>query len=391
MKKFTVFILCAATLFADELPLSQEKTQMLQLKREKIYEDADIQKRSWVSPLMLSLSANKNKNATDLQSETKNAGIEWSQDLFRSGGIYYTIEQAEALERASLLGVDREERGYLKQVYTLLIQIERDRLKLRQNELSLRNRDIDLFIIKAKYKAGSADISELNRSTIDRDNARTSVIVIKNTLRNEEYELKKVTGEKQSGLLFPVDIPLLSKEEYLKAHLELLEYEANGKRDEAASKISRSAYLPRLTFNGSYGYSDYQSDLIKYNGESYHYGAVLSIPLDVNTRATIESSRLQLLQTRTAQLDRRVELEQEYDMRFFTISDYEEKISVAQEMITVYEELYSFTQKQVKVGAKSKYELESLGNSVEIQKLEKEIQRDNILIEKISLYFDTKQ
>ena len=170
-----------------------------------------------------------------------------------------------------------------------------------------------------------------------------------------------------------------------------MQYESKDKSDDAAWKITRASYLPRLTLNGSYGYSDYQSDLIDYSGDNYRYGAVLSIPLDVNTKATVESSRLQLLQTRTAQLDRRVELQQEYDKRLFTITDYEEKIAVAEEMISMYDELYEFTDNQVKAGFKSAYELESLGNSVQIQKYEKEIQRYNIVIEKISLYFDTKQ
>lgn len=78
-------------------------------------------------------------------------------------------------------------------------------------------------------------------------------------------------------------------------------------------------------------------------------------------------------------------------MRFATIADYEEKISVAEEMLKLYNELYGFTQSQVEVGLKSSYELESLKNSLDIQQLEKEMQIYNILIEKISLYFDVKK
>jgi outer membrane protein len=391
MKRLMICILCIGILSGNDLPLSEEKTELLKLKRKKTLEDVDIEKKSWVSPLIFSLSANKNKDSTDIQSETTSAGLQWSQDLFRSGGIFYTIERANALGQVNLLNIDREEAGYLKQIYTLQAQIERDTLKHRQNELTLKNRDIDLFIIKAKYKTGSADISELNRATIDRDNARTALIVIKNTLRNEVYGLKKLIGYKNIDTLTLSDVPLISKSEYIKDQLELLQYEAQDKSDDAAWKITRASYLPKLTFNGSFGYSDYQSNLIDYKGDSYRYGAVLSIPLDINTRATVESGRLQLMQTRTAQLDRRLELEQEYDMRFFTISDYKEKIAVAEEMITMYNDLYRFTDNQVKAGFKSTYDLESLGNSVDIQKLEKEIQRYNIEIEKISLYFDTKQ
>lgn len=98
-------MLCAGVLLANDLPLSEQKTELLKLKRNKIEKDADIQKRSWVSPLIFSLSANKSKDTSDLKSNTNSAAVEWSQDLFRSGGIYYTIEQADALREANLINV----------------------------------------------------------------------------------------------------------------------------------------------------------------------------------------------------------------------------------------------------------------------------------------------
>jgi len=391
MNKMLAFMLVGGTLLGGDLPLSQEKADLLKYQREKIREDIDLGKRSWISPLTLSASLSKNRDAADMESEVKSTGIDLSQDVFRSGGIYYTIEQAKASGEANLLGVDIQEASYLLQIYTLKAQIERDKLKYKQNELKLKNMDIDLFIIKAKYKVGSADISELNRSTIDRDNARTELIIIKNTLRNEEYELKKLVGGANMDAVTLPDVPLLLESEYLQSNLELLQYSAQGKSDDSAWKVTRSSYLPKLTVNGSLGYSDYQGDVLDYKGDYYRFGVLLSIPLDINTRGTIESGRLQYLQTKTEELDRRLELEQEYAMRLSTIADYEEKIGVAEEMIKMYDDLYSFTENQYKAGFKSSYDLESLGNSVEIQKLEKQIQNYNILVEKISLYFSVKQ
>ncbi len=390
MKKALAVMLVGTLLTGNDLPLSQEKADLLWYKRDKIREDVERGKTSWVAPLTLSASVSKNKDATDQQSEVKNAGVSLSQDLFRSGGIYYTIEQAKAAGEANYLGVDIEEATYLKNIYTLKAQIERDRLKLEQSNLTLKNMDIDLFIIKAKYKVGSADISELNRATLDRDNARTELIVVKNSLRSEEYELQKLVGAGRTDVVALPEIALVSEEEYLAANLELLQYDASDRSDEAAWKVTRSNYLPTLTLNGSLGYSDYSGDILAYRGDTYSYGATLSMPLDINTRATVESGKLQYLQTKTAQLDRHQELRQEYAMRTGTIADYQEKIGVAEEMITMYDELYRFTDNQYKAGFKSSYDLESLGNSVEIQKLEKKIQNYNIMIEKISLYFDMK-
>ncbi len=391
MKKLIVFILITGVVLASTLPLSQEKLELLKLERQKIQQDINRGEKSWISPLSLSASLSKSQDATETQSEMKSAGLGWNQDIFRSGGIYYTIDQAKALGQVNLLGVDINEALYLKQAYTLKAQIERDRLLYKQNELTLKNSNINLFITTAKYKAGNSDITDLNNATISRDTARTNLISTKNTLSNEIYGLKQLVGNKKIDTIILPNIPLISQSKYLQRNLELLQYKAKDKNNDASWKITRASYLPKLTLNGSVGYSNYQGNIMGYSGNSYSYGVTLSMLLDINSKATVESARLQYLQTRTAEINRKQELEQQYKMIVETIANYKEKIGVAQEMTSMYNDLYSFTDAQVKAGSKSTYDLESLGNSLKIQKLEKKIQVYNIIIEKISLYFDTKQ
>ncbi len=394
MKKIMISLLCAMALFADESVLSQQKQETLDLKRKQIEQDTDAAMKSWISPLILSLGITENKNSLNNNSELQNATLQWNQDLFRSGGIGYTIEQSKANGAANLLGVDIQESTYLKSLYTLKVQIERDKLALMQSQLTLKNSDIDLLMTKAKYKAGLSDLSQLNQISLSRDTARTNLIVVKNTLESETYELKKlIQGENTDAIKIPA-IELPSKEEYLAKNLELLQYNKQDQATQMAWKNKASSYLPKLAFNGSYGYSKnsyssaYSSD---FEGNAYSYGLTLSMPLlDVNANALMESAKLQYLQTKSQQSDRKVELSQEYEKHINNIHNYDEKVALAEEMIKMYDELYDFTKHQVAAGFKSQYDLESLQNSVNIQKLDKEIQNYNIVIEKITLYFDTK-
>ena len=391
MKRLVSLVVCVGIVFGSDTPLCERKVEILKLKRQQIQEEVDVQKNSWISPLRFSLSVDENRDANDRRVQTKNAALDWSQDVFRSGGIHHSIDKAKALGRVNMFGVAIEEANYLKQIYTLQAQILRDRLKYEQSELTLKNRDIDLFIIKEKYKAGMADVSELNRVAIDKDNARVNLIVVKNLLRTQEYGLKKLINyEKDEAVVLP-DVPFISKSEYLKSNFELLRYDAQDKRDYAELEMTKSSYLPKLTLNASAGYSDGSGDVVDNGGENYRYGATLSMPLDVNAKAAVEYDRLGLARTRELRVDREMELEQEYETRVATIADYEEKIVVADETLKTYDELYDFTQSQVKSGFKSAYELESLGNSIKIQRLEKEAHSYNVLIEKIALYFDMKR
>ena len=394
MNKIVISLLCAIVLFADENPLSMQKQETLDLKRKQIEQDTSVAMKSWISPFILSLSITENKNSLNNNSELQNAALQWDQDLFRSGGIGYTIEQAKANGAANLLGIDIQEATYLKNLYTLKVQIQRDKLALMQSELTLKNSEIDLLMTKAKYMAGLSDLSQLNQTTLNRDTAQTNLIVVKNTLESETYELKKLIQGENTDAITMQPITLPTKEEYLTKNLELLQYDKQDKATEAAWKISSSKYLPKLAFNGSYGYSKniyttpYTSD---FQGNSYSYGLTLSMPLfDINENASIESAKLQYLQTKSQQSDRKMELSQEYEKHINNIHNYDEKVALADEMIKMYDELYNFTKGQVAAGFKSKYDLESLQNSSKIQKLEKEIQNYNITIEKITLYFDTK-
>ncbi len=390
MRKLTLFLLICSFVMADS-PLSYEKEKILELKRQKLKADADKLKNSWISPLNISVSKNRSVSANDMDSRATTAKISLNQDIFRSGGIWYAIDYAKAFKEVQKLGIDLEEAADLKQIYSLKTKIKRDELKLKQSKLILKNREIDVEIVKERYKAGDADISELNRVTIESDNARTSLINIQNLLRNEYYELKKIVGEKNIKRLRIPKIPLVDKKSYLSSHLQLLRFDKQIKSDLAKYKAVKSSYLPKVVLNGSYGYSKIEGNFQNYESDEYSYGIKLSMPLNYNSKNDIESSKIAYLQSKLAKTDRQKELEYEYDKHLFNIKDYKEKIKVAKRMIKLYDELYDFTDLEVKAGMKTKLDLKSLNNSLKIQKLEQKIQEQNIILEKISLFFDIKR
>lgn len=394
--KYLLFatLLSQTLLNAQENPLSTLKQESLTLKRQQAESDLNTATKSWISPLMLNLSINHNHDATDNDTNVQNGSLQWNQDIFRSGGIENSIVQAKANSASTLLGIDIQEAGYYKQIFTFKTQIMRDTLKVKQNELTLKNSEIDLMMTKAKYKAGLSDLSQLNQMTLNRDTAKTNLITIKNSLKSEAFELQKLTGTHSVENIEIPEMKMPSSQEYLTLNLELQQYSKQESANEAALKVKNSSYLPKLTFNSSFGYAknEYSSALLSNTqGNVYSYGLSLSMPLfDITKQSNIESSKLQYLQTKSAQNDRRLELQNQYDEHINNIKDFQDKIDVADEMIKMYDELYGFTKGQVGAGFKSQYDLESLANSSSIQKYEKQIQNYNIQLEKIALYFDMK-
>lgn len=389
MKISIIFVmLCSQVLLANEEAISALKNELLNIKREKVLKDMKIEENSWISPVTLSVSAEKSKDTLDVHSENKNINANWSQDIFRSGGIKALIDKAKALGDANLIGIEMERSEYLKNIYAYLARIKRDQPVVEQNNLTLRNREIDLIIITKQYEVGNKDITDMNRAILDKDNAQTTLIISQNSLQSYIYELKKLIGDKEVEKLKIPTVPLVSKNAYLSKNMELDQYNAFTQRDQFGYQVTKSSYYPKLSLNGSVGYNDYQGNKIGYDGDNYSYGVSVSMPIDYNAKDSIESSKLQLLTTKTSSLDRKAEIEEEYDNSILNIESFKEKISVAKEMKKMYQELYKVTRAQSLTGFKTSYDAESIENSLKIQSLEINIQKYNILIQKIELYFN---
>jgi len=390
VKQTAVLLFSGLFLFADS-PLSKEKEELFNLKRQKQSADTTKLKNSWISPLQLSASWQRNVNAGNFDGTSSKAGVTFRQDIFRSGGIWYAVDYAKALGEAQALGIDIEEARQLQQLYTLKAQYERELLKYKQAKLTLKNREIDADVVKERYKSSDADISELSRVMLQVDQAETNLITLKNAMQSEQYELEKLYGKRSISRLKVPRIPLVDKEDYLAKNLELMRYEKQIRSDEAKYKAVRSSYLPKLSVNANYGYSKFEGDFQNYDGDEYGYGVQLSMPLDYNSKKDIEANKLQYISTKIAKEDRKKELEREYDKHIAAINAAKDKIAIAKRMTKRYEDLYQFTKREYEAGTKTSYDVESLANSLKIQKLEQKIQNYNIMIEKIALFFAMKK
>ncbi|NPA81175.1 MAG: TolC family protein [Epsilonproteobacteria bacterium] len=388
IRVFVVILIFLDLSFATT-PLSENREQLFDIERKKAQKEADKLKTRWISPIEINGFYTKNKSLQDIkESDYSGISMSWKQDIFRSGGIFYAIEYAKALRKYNLLNIDLKEAKEVERVYTLKCQIERDRLKLKQAKLLLENRKIDVLVVKEKYKAGNADIERLNTAILNEEREKDNVISLESLLKQEIYELKKLTGDKSVDISEIKSLKIPSKEEYVEKNMEYL----LKKRDIATQKkmlsVKKASYLPKFYVNASLGYKKIEGGFLSGEGKEYSYGLGFNMPLDYNAKKDIESSRLSYLQSKVSKADKKDELSFEYDKRMEAIKSYEEKIESAKRREKLYKELYDFVKEQVVAGFKTDLDLKSLGNSLKIQELEKKIQTYNILIEKVNLYFD---
>jgi len=386
MKKTILLSLIASLSVASVL--NNTKDKIFDKKIQKTKKDSSVLKNSWISPVIISATINKNTQ-NKITTNTKSITISWNQDIFRSGGIYYTIKYAKALGIYNIDLLKQQKLNLIKQVFKIKTQILRDELLLKQNELKLANIEINLQVIKDNYLAGNADISDINNILVQRDTQKMANLSLKKTIEIEKKELLKLTNKD----FILKDFPLITKNEYLKQNIEIKVLNAQSETNYAKMKKTTTSYLPKITLNLQASHNDYKSELPAqtYSDKPWSIGVTLSMPLDINYKSNIQSAKINYLKSKLEINDKINELSQKYDEVIKNINILNQKIIIAKQIKDSYKTLYNVVKEQYKAGLKTIYDVKSLKNSLEIQNLEIKIQKYNITLQKIDLYFDIKE
>jgi len=385
MKKIITISLIASLSLASVL--SDTKDKIFNQEAQKSKQDSSVLKNSWVSPAVISASVTKNTQ-NKVTTDTKSLKIVWNQDVFRSGGIYYAIKYAKAIGIYNLELIKQQKLNLIKKAFTLKTQILRDKLLLKQNILKLANLEINVKVTKDNYLAGNADISDMNNILVQRDTQKMANLTLKQSIKTEEKELAKLT-DKNFEL---EDFPLITKEEYIKQNIAIKVLDLKSKSDYAKAKTTTASYLPKVTVNLQASHNDYDSEIQKqsYSDKPWSAGLTLSMPLDINYKKNIQSAKINYLKSKLDINDKKNELSQNYNEAIENINILKQKIKIAKQIKESYESLFNVVNNQYKAGLKTIYDVESLKNSLEIQNLEIAIQKYNITLQKINLYFDVK-
>lgn len=388
MIKTSIFLSCVVVvnLLASQNPLLRENKQnIINAQKQEIEANSQKLKYNWISPLNISSSYSKSDTLDDAVSDTS---IKLNQDIFRSGGIGYSIEYADVKLENSLSSLALENSTLYKELFQGLLEYKKLHLILEQNHFTLLNTEIDTFLKTQQYQAGDVDITELNRALREKNAALKVELLAKQTMIEKEIALKKLTTVELDTIEIPT-FELVSKEEFQEANYNMQVAMTNKTLADKEYKITKSSYLPTISANAAYGYLDNPN--LDFNDDYYSVGATVSIPLDYNTKATLQESKAIYLQNSLNILESKIDAMALYDAGVSKIENYKAYKSVTQDNIELYTKLIDITSKAVKAGMKTGYDLQTLQNTKKIDELELQISDINIQIELAKLIFATQK
>ena len=267
--------------------LSAEKERYLQHKKQEIESGAEALRYNWLSPLNLSLSHSIQKSVG--ASETSNvdqASASWSQDIFRSGGIFYAIRYADDKYAYDRLGWDEERDTLNLSVVTAVLGIRKQELQCERSEALLKNLDIALFIKRRQYEAGAVDITELNDALMAKNGEQKNLLSLRQSLADQRAELKKYSDLDADSIAVP-EFSVIERETYLSRNYAAERARRQGDVAYDTYRATAAGYLPALSFDAQARYTDYDTTSGNEDGSSYSVGLTLSMPLEYNSLSTV--------------------------------------------------------------------------------------------------------
>ncbi|MFT7860337.1 MAG: TolC family protein [Sulfurimonas sp.] len=381
---------------AQEVKLTVDKKTILKERQKSIEADAKATRYQWLSPVNLSASHTQQySDRTDTKSGISQLGVSFSQNLFRSGGIYYTIKYADDKYGYDRLSLEQQSSVYQKAIILSTLRLKKYQLQLQQSKYLIENKKITLFLKEKQYEVGDIDITLLNDALMDKNSEQTKYAALQESFEKEKLELQKYTETSWKS----IDVPkfsLFDEDKYKKNNYNIALAREQNSLTYDTYRRTIADYLPSLRFNAQATYSSYDSGavILNQNGTMYSAGLTLNIPLDYNIFASKEKVYADYLIQKAQTNDTQREELLEYKKTLLSIKRYQELNKILKENLELYNKVRKVTKKAFDTGYKTGYDLKILDNSISSARLEIEINKTNIELELAKLHFairDTKE
>jgi len=348
---------------------------------------------SWIAPLRINYNYSKS-NPYSSKQLNESAAIRMDQPVFQSGGIYYGIKFAQASRLYKDVSIDVAKRKMIKDAISTLMQIKETSLRIKKQKLQIKNSEINLLQKKEQYMSGQLDAGFLDNAIIQKNLVMQALYDIET---NKEKLINKFSTlsdlDYKSVALMHFD--MISKDEFLDHNVYIQQSQYEIEKERYAKDVRVAKYLPKISLTAGYNWQKTSKQIFQVgtsfvdNSNELHYydyGFKISLPIDVNTFRDIESAKVDYLKSELVKKDRVRELSALYDQVVNNMKNFDKKIALSYENSKLYKKLLEDTKKLYANGYKTEYDVQTLANSLKIQKIDIEIYKIDKQLELLNLY-----
>ena len=382
--KYFMLIFCIGKIFGDESILSSLKKREFEIDLKKSVVESQKLHDSWINPINMSYIFDKS-NQLGKFSDTRIFKITIDQPIFKSGGIYFAIKYANASKKYFSLSVKEAEKELTAKALSLLYSYKKTKLLIKKQKLLIANAKIDVIRKKEQYLNGLVDSSFLDQALLNKNQAELRLIELISSLKEIYENFKNISDKNPDSLKMPI-FRLIEKRDFLKNNLGILKSNEDKNVKEYFKKMTIARYLPSFSLTASYNYQHNDNNFFYYKQKNSYkeIGFRIAMPLfDINSFRNIESTKLDFLKARIVLKDAKRKEINSYTTVLKKYKLNKQKILLAQNDLKLYKNLLETTTQQYDAGEKTKYDMQTLRNSLEMKKIDikiYEIDRNLILL-----------
>lgn len=342
---------------------------------------------SWIAPINLNYSYSKSNPYDNKQTQERTA-ISIDQPIFQSGGIYYGIKFAEASRIYTNYSVDAAKRKLVKDAISLLMQIKQIDYRIKKQELLIKNSEINLAQKKEQYLNGQLDSGFLNSAIVERNVVIQALYDIQTNKERLISRFQTISDTDYKSVSIP-HLEILNEEQFLKYNIVLNMSDSEVEKNRYSKDVTVAKYLPRI--NVTAGYTWQESSVFGISTTTpatdyYNYGLKAYMPLDINTFKDIEVAKVDYMKSKITLEDTKREVKSIFEQVMLSIDNLQKKKDLSIENKDIYNQLLAETSELFNAGYKTKYDVELLQNSVNIQDIDINIYDLDKQLELLTLY-----
>ncbi len=367
---------CAAAQDPSSL-LSSLKRESLQLDEEKNRYDSRKLRWSWVNPLHINYLDSRN-DQFDRTQRRRELSVTVDQPIFKSGGIWAAVKYAGRTEEIGVLGVEQARRRLIKQVVAALFNFRKNRYQIQKQKLLIDNDRLDVERKKERYLSGDLDSGFLDQAILKKNRDTLNLYKLQDRHAQLTKQFRDLSDADPDTIALPT-FRLMPKKRFLDRHIDLRLYRTQVAQKDDYTRMIWARYLPTLSVQAGYA-KPFENSFYFTGGnlhdtaDSYHtYGFRVSMPLDVNSYADIESARVDLMRAKVTMADRRREADNSYTAVLARLKALDRMIALSREDAKLYASLVASTAEKVAAGELTEYDLATMRNAKKIRELDMKI------------------
>lgn len=365
--------------------LSPEKQETLKLDQEINNKSATSLKYDWIEPIVASYSHSKNDQLGQY-STSKYFAVTFDQPVFKSGGIYFAIQYANANRAFLDLSLKLQEATLIQTLYNSVLGLQKIDLQLKRLDFLIANAQIDIERKREQFDSGLLDSSFLDSAILN----KTTLEHQKLDLENNRYTLLTTFKDISSAAYEEVILPsfhLVSQQEFIENNLEIAQKNEQSDQARELKNMTISNYLPTVSLYGSYNHKDEELRFFNSATEYRNFGAKVSMPIfAINRGRDIEIKKLEFLKAKIATKEQSRTARHAYERVTNEIDLLQKRIEIANKDVALYDSLLINAEEGLMAGEKTQMDVDTLENSKSIAALDAKIYDLDIQLSLLNLY-----